>query len=81
MRIKVFVKQDCPKCPAAKRAVEGFDGVELYDVGQVDGLAEAAFFNVMSTPTVLVVDAGGAEVAAWRGAAPERASLMDLLAG
>lgn len=80
MHIKLFVKQDCPRCPAAKHAVDGLDGVEVYDLGQVDGLAEAAYFNVMSTPTVLVMDSNGAEVAAWRGEAPERARLHALVA-
>lgn len=81
VHIKLFVKQDCPRCPAAKHAVDGLNGVEIYDVGDVDGLAEAAYFNVLSTPTVLVVDASGREVAAWRGEAPERASLRAVVAG
>ena len=80
MQIKVFVKQDCPKCPAAKHAVEGFDGVEYFDLGEVDGLAEAAFFGVMSTPTVLVVDSSGVEVAAWRGSVPEPGRIRAVLA-
>lgn len=80
MVVKLFVKQDCPRCPAAKHAVEGLDGVEVYDVGDVEGLAEAAFFNVMSTPTILVVDANGAEVAGWRGEAPEPARLRAFVA-
>lgn len=80
MRIKVFVKSDCPRCPAAKHAVDGLDGVEIYDVGDMDGLAEAAFHSVLSTPTVLVVDTGGAEIASWRGEAPDRVSLRQAVA-
>lgn len=80
VNIKLFVKDDCPKCPAAKHACEGLIGVEVYDLSEVDGLAEAAFHNVMSTPTVLVVDAGGSEVAAWRGEAPARAELRSCVA-
>lgn len=80
MRIKLFVKDDCPRCPAAKHACEGLDGVEVYDVSDMDGLAEAAFHSVLSTPTVLVVDMSGAEIAAWRGEAPDRGSLRAAVA-
>lgn len=79
MRIKLFVKDDCPRCPAAKHACEGLD-VEVYDVGDMDGLAEAAFHGVLATPTVLVVDTAGGEIAAWRGEAPDRAALRQAVA-
>lgn len=80
MRIKLFVKDNCPRCPAAKHACDGIDGVEMYDVGDVDGLAEAAFHGVMATPTVLVVDTTGAEIASWRGEAPDRLALRQAIA-
>lgn len=80
VRVKLFVKADCPRCPAAKHACDGLESLDVYDVGDMDGLAEAAFYNVMSTPTVLVFDADGREVAAWRGEAPTRTNLRELLA-
>lgn len=80
MRIKLFVKDNCPRCPAAKNACDGLDGVETYDVGEVDGLAEAAFHGVMATPTVLVVDTAGSEIASWRGEAPDRSALRQAVA-
>lgn len=80
MRIKLFVKDDCPRCPAAKHACDGLDGVEVYDIMDVDGLAEAAFHSVLATPTVLVVDSSGTEVASWRGEAPERGALRAVVA-
>ena len=81
MQIKLFVKKDCPRCPAAKHAVSELPDVEVYDVGEVDGLAEAAFCGVLATPTVLVLDENGTEIAAWRGEAPDRARLHELVAG
>lgn len=75
MTIKLVVRQDCPRCPAAKKAVEGLPDVEVFDVDVVDGLAEAHFYGVLSTPSVIVVDAAGRELAGWRGEAPERARL------
>jgi glutaredoxin len=78
MTIKLFVKRDCPRCPAAKKAVEGVEGVEIYSVDEVDGLAEASFYGVLATPTVLVLDDTDREVAAWRGQAPDRSVLIQL---
>lgn len=79
MQIKLFVKDNCPRCPAAKRACDGLD-VEVYDVGDMDGLAEAAFHGVLATPTVLVLDTNGNEIAGWRGEAPESSALRQLVA-
>ena len=79
MNIKLFIKDDCPRCPAAKRACEGIDALEVWDVASIDGLAEAAFYGILATPTVLVVDTAGAEIASWRGEAPERSALTAYL--
>lgn len=80
MNVKLFVKDQCPRCPAAKHACEGLDTVEIYDVASVDGLAEASFYSVLATPTVLVIDPSGREVAGWRGESPDRSALMAVLA-
>jgi hypothetical protein len=80
MNVKLFVKDDCPRCPRAKRECEGLDALEVYDVASVEGLAEAAFYGVLATPTVLIVDRTGAEVASWRGEAPGRADIFTYLA-
>ncbi len=71
MYLKLFVKQDCPKCPAAKEAVRGFAGeVQIFDLDQVEGLAEAAFYGIQCTPSVLMTDDDGHEVRAWRCEVP-----------
>jgi glutaredoxin len=80
VEVKLFVKDDCPRCPAAKRACEGIANLSVYDVGDVDGLAEASFWGVLATPSVLVVDSRGQEVASWRGEAPDPSELHALLA-
>lgn len=79
MNVKLFIKDDCPRCPAAKRVCEGLDEVEVYNVTSVDGLAEAAYYGVLATPTILVVDALGSEIASWRGEAPDRSALTSYL--
>ena len=68
--LKVFVKQDCQKCPAAKEVATRFPATEVYDVEQADGLAEAAYYSVLCTPSIVVVDESGSEVFAWRCTVP-----------
>ncbi len=79
MKIKYFFKQDCPKCPAAKEIVKKFeDIVEYHDLDTVDGLAEGAYYMVSSTPTIIVVDERGREVASWRGSLPTENDIRSL---
>ena len=80
MYIKLFVKDDCPRCPAAKLLVEGFDSVQVYDVDEVDGLTEASYHSVLSTPSILVVDSAGNEVRGWRGEVPSLSVLRETVA-
>ena len=72
--IKIFVKAKCPKCPAAKEI-----GMELkreglpvshYDLDTIDGLAEASFYSILSTPSFIIEDEEEMEVASWRGMVP-----------
>lgn len=80
MEVKLFIKEDCPRCPAAKRACEGVQNVQIFDVTSIDGLAEASFYNVLATPSVLVLDSSGKEIAAWRGEAPDASAIHRLMA-
>ena len=72
--IKLFWKQDCPKCPATKLVSnslrsEGFAILD-YNLDTADGLAEGAYHGVLSTPTLLVIDENDREVLQWRGDVP-----------
>lgn len=74
MKIKIFTKKTCPKCPPAKELAtklkeKGIE-VELYDMDEVEGLAESAMFNVMATPTVVIVEEDGKEKKSFRGQVP-----------
>lgn len=80
MNVKLFVKDDCPRCPAAKQALEGIDGVLVYNVDEIDGLAEASFYSILATPSALVVDSDGNEIESWRGVVPDRMRIRSLLA-
>jgi hypothetical protein len=85
MEVKVFVQVACPRCPAALVLAEEIAAaggmVSIYDTGTAAGLAEASFFNIMATPSLLVVDGDERVVGAWRGSVPERVELDHLLAG
>jgi hypothetical protein len=53
--------------------------VEFYDTSTVDGLAEGAFYQVMSAPTVLLTDDGGKVVGEWRGIVPKEKEIFSKL--
>lgn len=78
-KIKVFWKIDCPKCPAAKALVTSSPNAELFSLDEVDGLAEAAFYGVMSTPSIIITNGDGQEIASWRGEVPSRRDIEKWL--
>lgn len=74
MKIKIFWKRDCPNCPQAKKVgklIKDIISVEYLDVDTVDGLAESCIFNVMATPSMVLVDDKNKEIESWRGVVPE----------
>jgi glutaredoxin len=72
--IKIFTKAKCPKCPAAKEIGTELkkEGVQVfhYDLDTIDGLAEASFYSILSTPSVIIEDEEEREVVSWRGVVP-----------
>ncbi len=72
--IKIFTKAKCPKCPAAKEigAKLKNEGMPVlhYDLDTIDGLAEASFYSIRSTPSILIEDEEEREVISWRGVVP-----------
>lgn len=80
MEVKLFIRDDCPACPAAVRACDGIAELSVYDLTDPTGFAEASALRVDSTPSVLVVDSSGREVAAWRGEAPDASAIRAVLA-
>lgn len=77
MILKIFTQPKCPKCPAAKKLGKKIEKeienlkVEYFDVSTVDGLAEASFYTVLSTPGVILCNKKGKEIVGWRGETPE----------
>ena len=65
--IKLFTQEDCPKCPAAKEVIseakkEGAKVKEFDIKGDPDAMSEAAFHEVMGTPTIVIVDEDETEI-------------------
>jgi hypothetical protein len=85
MKLKLFWRRDCARCPPAKAICTRLEGdgfiVEYFDTDTVDGMAEAAFYEVASTPTAIAVDEGGNEVMSWRGEVPDAERAMRVLRG
>lgn len=75
MIVKIFWQPACPHCTEAKRLGEILkkDGikVELHNVQEANGLAETAFFNTLSTPSIAIADENK-EVASWRNKIPSK---------
>ncbi len=81
--VKVFVKDGCYKCPSAKEvgAVLTKEGLEVlyYDLGTADGLAEASYYGILSTPTMIVEDQDEKSLADFRGIVPTPQQVRDVL--
>ena len=83
--IKIFTKTTCPRCPAAKEIgkklkKEGFPVLQ-YDLDTRDGLAEASFCGILSTPSLLIEDEEEREVMSWRGVVPTLQEVKERLSG
>lgn len=82
MIVKIFWQEGCPHCPAAKSFGADLEKkgvkIEYHNIKTVDGLAEAAFFNVLSTPSVVLAD-GCKEIKSWKGKVPEADELDSIL--
>ena len=82
-KVKLFWKAECPKCPQAKVVgnVLRREGLEVidYDIDTVDGLAEATYYGVLSTPTLIVEDPDENPIADFRGTIPSPEEIRTIL--
>ncbi len=80
MLLKVFVKDDCPNCPAAKEVANQFPFSRLYNLDEADGLAEAAFHSVLCTPSMVLVDDQEMVIQSWRCHVPRPTEIANYAA-
>lgn len=82
-KIKLFWKENCPRCPAAKELAAKLEArgvkVEYYNVESVEGMAEAGMHGILATPSIVVVEGEDEEIASWRGTVPEEEELVQSL--
>ena len=83
MLIKIFSKEECPNCPPAKELGKKLESegkkVEIFSLDEADGLSEAMFNDVMSTPSVIVIDDDKKEKMRWSGKAPKLEEIQRFL--
>jgi hypothetical protein len=77
MKIKLFWKEECPKCPEAKQLLGDAPNVEMYNLDDVDGLSEGAFYGVLATPSIIVCEDSGRELTSFRGEVPSRQQMAE----
>lgn len=80
MMLKVFVKDDCPNCPAAKEVANQFPFSRLFNLDDADGLAEAAFHSVLCTPSMVLVDDQEMVIQSWRCHVPRPTEIANFAA-
>jgi len=80
MKIKIFWQKNCPHCPEAKNVGEQLEKeaeVQYFDVDTVDGLAEASYYDIASTPSIVVLDNNNNEIKIWRGKTPRLEEIRE----
>jgi hypothetical protein len=81
--IKLFWKENCPRCPQAKEvgSVMQKDGYQVlhFNLETADGLAEATFYSVQATPTFILEDKEENPIADFRGEVPSAQKLKELM--
>lgn len=67
--IKAFVKKNCAKCELFKNQylpkIKDVHKVKLFDLDTVDGMTEAAYYDVQMTPTLISVDDKDVVIKRW----------------
>ena len=83
IKLLVFWKPGCSKCPAAKALAKELESegasVRYLNIGDADGLAEAAMHGIMGTPSLVIVDDAGNEKASWKAEVPAKEDVKRAL--
>lgn len=83
-KVKLFWKTECPLCGSAK-VVGGKlqqEGIPVFDynLDTTDGLAEASYYGVMSTPTIIIEDEEENAIAFFAGQVPTATEVKSAIA-
>lgn len=81
--IKIFTKSNCPKCLSIKKVADELKAEEVrifhYDLDTPEGLAEASFYSILSTPSLIIENGAEEEIASWRGVVPSAEDVKKIL--
>ena len=81
--VKIFWQENCARCPPAKELGEELQNkghnVEFCNVKAGNGLAQAIYHNILSTPSVVVTDNLNNEVIAWRSTTPNMNDVLKYI--
>jgi hypothetical protein len=82
MKLKLFTQPTCAKCPAAKLVVKQVEHkvtVENYDIKTEMGLTEALSYDIMTTPSIVILDHEDNVLAEWKSVVPSLEDLNKIL--
>ena len=79
--ILFFWGPKCPRCKDARKLIGWHRGIKVtrYDVSTADGLSEAAFYGMVSTPSIVVANDGVVIAKFDADALPTRERIKELL--
>ena len=81
MKLKIFIQPTCPACPPAKKLGKKLEKdivVEYFDITQPHGLSEATYYDIMTTPTLILVEDSGKKIKTWTDV-PDEDEVIKLL--
>ena len=79
--ILFFWGPKCPRCKDARKLIGWHRGVTVtrYDVSTAEGLSEAAFYGMVSTPSIVIAEEGVVKAKFAADNLPTREELKGLL--
>ncbi|RLA95407.1 MAG: hypothetical protein DRG25_00310 [Deltaproteobacteria bacterium] len=82
-KVKLFWKAECPQCGNAKIVGDQLKQEGLivydYDLDTPDGLAEASYYGVLSTPTIIIEDEEENTIASFSGQVPTPSEVKKVI--
>ena len=74
MVVKIFWEENCTKCPHARRLGQQLQSmghkVVFLNVKDQNGIDQAIYHDVLSTPSVVIADTTNREIASWKSSTP-----------
>jgi len=61
LEFQLYTNKNCVKCPAVKQAIKELEkslkiSVTQIDTDTIEGMSEAAFYSILATPTLIVIE-------------------------